>query len=159
MWAYRLKDHRPGREEYSRTWRQKNLDRVPDGYFEALVGGKNIPFILEYEHARYSREKVFGIIRGLERDFTESNKLFVCETAENAIKLNNLIWTSMEATKRRTINRKLWLISDFKTVKEKPFEEAFKPIEKPLETKAIRIRLKIKKKSHMSDFQKVLKPY
>lgn len=135
-WAYRLLDQ-AGREEYSRTWRQKTLDRVPDGYFEALVGGKNIPFVLEYEHARYSREKVFGIIRGLERDFAESNKLFVCETAENAIKLNNLIWTSMDVTKRRTINRKLWLISDFKTVKEKPFEEAFKPIEKPVETKGI----------------------
>lgn len=132
-WKFRVMDLL-AREEYSRTWKAKNFERVPDGYFEAIVGEKHIPFVLEYEHQPYSREKVFGIIYGLEKDFGSANKLFVCKDEEHTIRLNNLIWTSMDASKRQSINRKLWLITDFDSAIKKPIEEAFKPIEKPRET-------------------------
>ncbi len=139
-WNYRLKDF-GGREEYSRSWKSQNFYRVPDGYFEALIGTKHIPFVLEYEHKEYSAEKVFGVIRGLEEDFAPTNKLFVCQDEKNAVRLNNLIWTCMDASRRRTINRKLWLITDFESAIHKPFEEAFKPIEKPRE-KALKPKVK-----------------
>src|SRR2546429_342082 len=42
---------------------QKSLKRVPDGFFEAVIKGKNRRFILEYEHSPYSNERITSMIQ------------------------------------------------------------------------------------------------
>jgi hypothetical protein len=92
--------------------------RTPDGYFEASLDGRDLAFVLEYEHSAYNRDKMTGMVLNLNRDFPEAFRLVVSRDKAHAVRMMNGLETFLRGDIR---DRALWGFSFFEKVDRLPF--------------------------------------
>lgn len=96
---------------------RKEIHRVPDAFFEAEINGKPWPFILEYEHSPYSKEKLNSVVHRLIRNFNSGIKLIVAPSPQRAQFL-------LEKIGEKIIDptdRAAWWFCDYEKVLALPF--------------------------------------
>ncbi len=131
-WNFRLMDVE-ARDTFYKKWELRpkvKYKRTADGYFEALINGSHVSFILEYEHYPYSYKRIQTMLNRLEAGFPAAFKLIVCANKTNSERMNRALWVYSEKAKKR-IDRAKWLVAEYQDVISKPHKEAFIPILEP----------------------------
>lgn len=95
----------------------KETKRGPDAYFTVTIQGKPWSFILEYEHAAYSRTRLREVVTRLTRDYDKPIKLIVTEKPGRVPFLIEAIGNLI----RDEADRAAWWICDYKQVISLPF--------------------------------------
>lgn len=130
-WNYYRDSGVEKRKEFLKEWKPNPKDqklRYPDGYFDAVVKGESKPFVLEYEHFPYSRDRIFSVVDHLEREYPDATKVLVCRDQKRIELLEMGIVGAITSTKRKFAFNTPWLISYFEKAISEPFFTAFRPI-------------------------------
>jgi len=96
---------------------ERNKRKVPDGFFEAAIGGRTWSFVVEYEHHPYSQDRIQTVLLRLYREYPNSIKtLIVNQKQREAVllyKISKLITDPAE--------RAAWIFSSYEEVTSLPF--------------------------------------
>lgn len=92
--------------------------RTPDGYFEGTLEGQANPFVLEYEHSAYNRDKMAAMVLNLRRDFPGAFRLIVSRDKPHALRMMNGLATFLQGDFQE---RALWGFNYFEKVDSLPF--------------------------------------